>query len=94
LHLFVRLETADALRRGDLFLERSRDHRAFSDLLHSPLRWKEEREQAYVAMQRSLEADHALDVLRAAFDEAADALLGGLDTNRPRNLAISPTRPT
>jgi TnpA family transposase len=80
--LALAFETDEALRRGDLFLARSRDHRAFWDLVHSPLRWKAERDQAYIAMQLSPQAEHALDQLRTEFDEAADTLLGGLDTNR------------
>ena len=80
--LALAFETDEALRRGDLFLARSRDHRAFWDLVHSPVRWKAEREQAYIAMQLSPQADHALERLRTEFDEAADALLGGLAANR------------
>lgn len=80
--LALAFETDEALRRGDLFLARSRDHRAFWDLVHSPQRWKQERDLAYVAMQLSPHAERALDQLRAEFDEAADALLGGLDANR------------
>ena len=50
--------------------------------MHSPLRWKEERDQAYVAMQLSPDAGHALDQLRAEYDDAADSLLAGLGANR------------
>jgi TnpA family transposase len=80
--LALAFETDEALRRGDLFLARSRDHRAFWDLVHSPLRWSEERDQAYIAMQLSPQAEHALDELRTDFDDAADNLLGGLGANR------------
>jgi len=80
--LALAFETDDALRRGDLFLARSREHRAFWDLVHSPLRWREERDQAYIAMQLSPQAEHALDELRTEFDDAADKLLGGLGANR------------
>ncbi|HEY2734808.1 MAG TPA: hypothetical protein VGI70_12525, partial [Polyangiales bacterium] len=80
--LALAFETDEALRRGDLFLARSRDHRSFWDLVHSPVRWSMERDQAYVAMQLSPQAEDALAGLRAEFDVAADALLAGLSKNR------------
>jgi hypothetical protein len=75
--LALAFEADEALRRGDLFLARSRDHRAFWDLVHSPARWKQEREQAYIAMQLSPHAEQALDPLRAEFDEAASRCWAG-----------------
>lgn len=80
--LALAFETDAALRRGDLFLARSRDHRSFWDLVHSPARWQAERDSAYVAMQLPTRAEDALDALRAEFDDSAERLLGGLPDNR------------
>jgi hypothetical protein len=80
--LALAFETDEALRRGDLFLARSRDHRSFWDLVHSPARWNVERDQAYIAMQLSPQGEHALAALRTEFDEAADELLAGMPKYR------------
>jgi TnpA family transposase len=80
--LALAFEVDAALRRGDLYLSRSRDHVAFWNLVHSPERWAERRERAYVEMNLSPAADDALDLLRKEFDAAADAFVGGLADNR------------
>ncbi len=60
--LALAFEVDEALRRGDLFLPRSRDHRSFWDLVHSPAQWEEKCGQAYVEMKLPTRADEALDV--------------------------------
>jgi hypothetical protein len=80
--LALAFEIDEALWRGDLFLARSRDHRSFWDLVHSPARWQVERDRAYVAMQLPMRTEDALDALRVEFDDSAERLLAGFSENR------------
>jgi TnpA family transposase len=71
----------DALRSGDLYLEESRHHVSFWNLVHGTERWERERAAAYVELELPPEPAAALTRLRADFDEAVGQLADGLDEN-------------
>jgi TnpA family transposase len=72
----------DALQSGDLYLEESRHHVSFWNLLHSSDAWFETRERAYAELALPIEVDRALARLRDDLDAAAHALEVGLRDNR------------
>jgi len=71
----------DALRSGDVYLEESRHHVSFWNLVHDADRWERERPTAYADLELPFEAAPALDGLRADFDAAVGRLADGLDDN-------------
>jgi TnpA family transposase len=71
----------DALRSGDLYLEESRHHVSFWNLVHSAERWERERDAAYVELALPPEAATALDRLRAELDQVVTQLVDGLEQN-------------
>lgn len=72
----------DGLRSGDLYLTESRQHVSFWNLIYDQERWSKERDDAYVELGLTSEAQKALDRLREEFNEAADRLLNGFADNR------------
>ena len=75
------LAVRDALQAGDLYLEESRHHVSFWNLMHGAETWTEKREVAYADLALSTDADQMLSQLRDDLDAAAKALDGGMDEN-------------
>lgn len=71
----------DALRSGDVYLEESRHHVSFWNLVHGAERWERERAAAYVELELPPEPVAALERLRSEFDQAVGQLADGLDEN-------------
>jgi hypothetical protein len=71
----------DALRSGDLYLEESRHHVSFWNLVHSAERWERERAAAYVELALPPEPAAALDRLRTEFDQVVNQLVDGIEQN-------------
>lgn len=85
--LALAFEVDAALRRGDLYLPRSREHVPFWNLVHSPERWAEQRDRSYLEMKLPPEPNEAVARLRREFDDAADAFVNGLPDNRFAEIA-------
>ncbi len=72
----------EALRAGDLYLDQSRHHRSFVNLLHTSEQWTEERSHAYAGLNLPTEVDIAIGHLREELDEQAQVFTNGLATNK------------
>jgi TnpA family transposase len=71
----------DALRAGSLFLEQSRDHVSFWNLVYDDPKWQQAREQAYHHLDLPVDGRAFLARLTAEFDRAARAAQRGLPSN-------------
>lgn len=71
----------DALRSGNLYLEASRHHVSFWNLVHDKAAWERERDGAYRKLSLPPEAATALGRLRTEFDQAVGDLAAGLGQN-------------
>lgn len=69
----------DALRSGDVYIEESRHHVSFWNLVHGPERWERERAAAYVDLELPPEPAAALNRLRDELDRAVGQLADGLE---------------
>ena len=72
----------NALRAGSLFLEQSRDHVSFWNLVYDGPKWQQTREQAYEHLALPLDGRAFLGRLTAEFDRVARAAERGMPQNR------------
>ncbi len=71
----------DALRAGNLFLAKSREHVSFWNLVYDERRWEETRNEAYGQLDLPAEPHAFLDKIIAELDKAACDAAQGLHTN-------------
>ena len=71
----------DALRAGNLFLAKSREHVSFWNLVYDERRWEEIRNEAYSQLDLPAEPHAFLDKIIAVLDKAACDAAQGLHTN-------------
>ena len=72
----------DALRAGNLFLAKSREHVSFWNLVYDERRWRDTRDDAYGRLDLPAEPRAFLDKIAAALDRAARDAATGLGANR------------
>jgi len=70
---------SDALRSGDLYLNESRNHVSFWNLIQEAKQWEQTCAAAYAALNLPTDAAQTLDCLRDELDQAARELAAGLD---------------
>ena len=75
------LAIRDALRAGNLFLARSREHVSFWNLIYDERRWQENRGEAYRRLDLPTDPQPFLARITATLDQAARAAAAGLPCN-------------
>ncbi|MBV8419935.1 MAG: Tn3 family transposase [Hyphomicrobiales bacterium] len=75
------LAVRDALRAGNLFLSRSRNHVSFWNLIHDERSWQEHGDEAYRKLNLPTDTRVFLDRIAATLYQAAKAAAAGLPRN-------------
>jgi hypothetical protein len=71
----------DALRAGSLFLEQSRDHVSFWNLVYDDQKWQQARQQAYQRLDLPIDGQVFLARLTTEFDRVVRAAERGMPSN-------------
>ncbi len=76
------LAIRDGLRSGDLYIDGSKQHASFTELIYSAEQWERCRDDAYRELQIPRDPELVLNALCEQLQAAARALSRGLDDNR------------
>lgn len=71
----------DGLRSGDLYLDGSKQHASFTELIYSAEQWEHRRDEAYEELGVPRDPEVVLDSLCKRFEAAARGLSRGLENN-------------